>query len=108
MERIRKFKCIITDYVVIFKINKENNEALLDEIISDYKNIKALFILLRGAIDTLSEENIKKIKQYTTTEDWKNHLQNKTSWEIIEQNDYILISCDINEFLQNYAKGLGV
>ncbi len=111
MDNTRKFLCMVTDYMVVFRVDLQTKEAVIDDITCDYKNVKALFILLRGAVDKLVDEGITKLKQFTTKKDWNDLLKGKTTWEV-ETTDNItgvvLLSCDIQDFLTNYAKGLDI
>lgn len=103
------YKCSITGYFIEFIL--KNECAYVNTIMTDYFNLKAFFVLLRNAIDSLIKLNIKTIRQTVSHEEWELYLSGKTSWRIIPYKttmDIHEIECDINDFLQNYGVGIGI
>lgn len=108
--KTKKFDCLITGYSIEFTVDTTKNEAQMECVSCDYKNMKALFLLLRGAIDELVGLKVKTVKQLVTKDDYNSFLKNKTTWRIDSSDNILnscLISCHIDEFSANFAKGLG-
>jgi len=99
----KTFSCDITNYSIKFFSHDNLLEAIMGEVICDYKYPKAYFLLLRNSIENLKKLNIKKIKQYVPNYDWNNILKNKTTWKKIKTDKFnnILIICNIDDFLNN-------
>ena len=113
MNHSHVFNCNITKYKIEYIINNDsnNNVAILNTIICDYKNLKAFFALLRTSIDKLTEKKITTIQQTVSFQEWNTYLKNKTTWKIINTDNKIQIydiECPINDFLQNYGVGIGI
>lgn len=105
------YSCPITKYNVEYIVNDISHAALLNGIVCDYKNIKALMLLLRSSIDKLQKQNIIMITQFVAFEEWELYLENKTTWKIVnvdKTNNVYTISCPIDDFLMNYGVGIGV
>jgi len=105
------FTCPLTKYSIEYVINSTTQIALINMIICDYKNIKALFSLIRTSINKLQKENIKTIVQYVATSEWKLYLKDRTTWKIINKdvtNQVYTISCLVDDFIMNYGIGIGL
>jgi hypothetical protein len=66
---------------------------------------------LRNSIDKLTESGVKKIHQTVFISEWHSFLKDKTSWQIIHNDDKNLImnlECNIEDFLYNYGVGIGI
>ena len=103
------YKCKVTNYNIEYIIDSEKKTALLNMIISDYKYIKALMNLLRNSIDDLQKKNISRIRQLVSKEEWDFYLKEKTTWMVIgEAENHYQIECPIDDFLENYGRGIGL
>jgi hypothetical protein len=103
------FECPLTKYKIEYVINEQI--ALLNTIVCDYKNFKAFIALLRMSVDKLIKRDIKFMQQTVAFEEWDLYLEDKTTWQIKqtdEQNEIYLIECDMDMFLTNYGIGIGV
>ena len=111
MNTHRNFSCPLTKYSLEYVINTTTRIALLNEINSDYKNIKGLCSLIRTSIDKLQKENIDTIIQFVAFSEWELYLKDKTTWKITHSdisNQVHTISCPANNFLENYGIGIGL
>jgi hypothetical protein len=109
MSRSQVYTCPTTKYKIEFIVDHHNKTANLGNIICDYVNLKAFLMLVRLAIDKLTNENIKKISQNVLIVEYHQLLEGKTSWEINMENDYCYeVVCDIGDFLVNFGVGIGL
>ncbi len=106
------FKCPITNYYIEYLVDEKNNFALMANIVSDYQHMKPLLMLLRTSIDQLKEKNILKIRQIVLLEEWNEYLEGRTTWSILEKQQFqiatVEIECEIDDFLKNYGAALGL
>jgi hypothetical protein len=105
------FKCPVTKYFIEYIIDTDLECAYINTIYTDHLNMKAFLAILRKSIDQLSELNVKTIRQTVYCKEWKLYLKNKTSWRIIntdQQTNSHDIECNIQDFLHNYAIGIGI
>jgi len=104
MNIIKIYECKSSLYKISYIINQDI--AHINTIETDYKYPKALLLLLKDSINDLKSRNVKKIQQLIVKED-KQYLEN-TTWKILTEKDYILIESEIDEFLINISKSLGI
>lgn len=114
----KTYNCELTGYSIKYEI--EDNYALMDCVNCDYVYPKAFASLLRTSIDDLQANGIKIIKQYVYKNDYDENLKNKTKWSMqcspiqdlgdnnSNDTDILLLSCSIDDFLENIAIGLGI
>lgn len=112
MRENRVFTCPLTRYRLEFIIDKETKSALLNTILCDYAFLKHFIALLRTSIDKLKyDENIVEIKQAVAYKEWDQYLKDQTTFKITNndiQSQIYDISCSIDDFLQNFAIGMGL
>jgi len=104
-------KCDKTNYSIEYIIDDEKKIAHMHIINSDFTKIKEFIDLLKKSCDHLKENNITTITQYTSCDDWKNFLENKTTWTLLynsTEKNFCHIQCPIDNFLENIAIGLGL
>jgi len=101
-----EFKYKFSKNYLKFKLFKETNEVLMDEIIIDYEYPKIFFLLLRNAFDKFISEDYKTFVQMIMKEDWD--IIKNLDWKIRkDQDDILTIVCPMEEALINIAHGLG-
>ncbi len=104
------FTCPITKYRIEFVVDVEKQCAIMNYLLTDYKHLKPLFLLIRSSIDNLEKIGIKKIVQTIKKEEWDEYLKNKTTWKIINDDSLSIydIECDISTFMENFGVGIGL
>jgi hypothetical protein len=99
----------MTGYFIEYIIVDEN--AYMSTIHTDFKNMNSFVNILRLSYEELKKRNIKYVIQTVTLDDWENILKNVTTWTIVSHdNKYELydVRCDIDDFLFNIGKSLGL
>ena len=103
------FDCKVTNYKIEYLI--QDDKCLMNTIVTDYKHMKPLLSLIRNSIDNLKKMDIKIVVQYVSVEEWDKYLKDKTTWKIVNKDDLnqvVMVECSINDFLENYGKGVGI
>ena len=107
---MKTFTCKITNSWVRYEL--DGDMADMRTFYFEHKHIKPFFALISESIEELkTEHKIKKIRQMVTIDDYENLLKGKTKWDVIQQDPILqacLLECDIDNFIDNFAKGHGI
>lgn len=109
MDKQLVFKCKISGYFIEYIMNDEI--AYINMINCDFTQVKLFMHLIRSSIDELKNKNIKKISQTIDLNEWKENVEDKTTFELVKidnQNNICDIQCDIDDFLENFGIVLGL
>ncbi len=99
------FECDLSENLIEYKMVGE--KIFMERVEIDYDYPKLFFILLRKTVDGYIEKGYKKLVQTVTYDDWK-YIKDKGKWNVVDSvNSLIIIECDINDAIENIAKGLG-
>lgn len=96
------FKCNITNYYIEYILN--DDIAYMYTINCDFVNIKPFLQLIRTSIESLKSKNISKISQTVSLVEWYNFINNNTTFELVNEDEYLEIcdiECNIDDFLEN-------
>ena len=103
-DNIIRFTCENSDNIINYELI--NNICVMIDIYIDYNNIKLFFALLKFSINSLKDNNITQLQQYINKSDYD--LLDKNKWQIVkDDNNILLIQCEINDAVENIAYGLG-
>ena len=103
------FKCKLSENWIQFEITDDIADMKLFEI--DFSNFKLFCKLISESIDELTHRGIKYIRQMVLYDEYNQFLKAKTTWKIIHHDTImgtVLIECDINEFINNFAEANGI
>ncbi|QKF93685.1 hypothetical protein QKU48_gp0227 [Fadolivirus algeromassiliense] len=111
MKQQKIFKCPLTKYTIEYIVDTDKKNAYMGILLTDFKELKPLFALIRSSIDELEQQGISKITQTVSKNDWMLYLKDKTTWKLIKEDmgRYECdIECDIKSFLENFGIGIGL
>lgn len=93
---------------ITFELDPQRSQALVNSMDIEYHSPVELVMMLNYACDLLNQSNIKQILQQVTHDDWDNVLKSdKLFKKIISNDDFVTVSCDINNFSESVMKALG-
>jgi hypothetical protein len=102
-------KCPVSSNVIVIRFINDN--AHIEDISFDDKNIKSFFSLIRNIVEMSIIREIKTFTQVVTDEDWDNVLCDINEWSVMsELKDMKLkvIKCDTEHILHCIGKSFGM
>ena len=106
---VKKYKCNVTSYEIIYNFDQINSIAYFDKVNTDYKYPKAFFALLQHSIQNLMNLDCKYIHQYVSHEDYHLIAQLKTSFVMVNKfTDSVEIKSCIKDFIESFGVVMGI